>query len=73
MDKPLSLIMSDAKKNIVDCINSQHIQPCLMQYIIKDIYDMVVEASEAAYDRDMLEYSMREENEKCLTKDVIQE
>lgn len=38
MDKPISIIISEAKANIIEVINAQNLSPSIMELIIKSIY-----------------------------------
>lgn len=37
MDKPISIIISEARANIIDTINKQNLSPSIMELIIKSI------------------------------------
>lgn len=38
MEKPVSVIISEAKKEIVDVINNVQIHPAILEMIMKDLY-----------------------------------
>lgn len=52
MDKPVSIIMEEAKQAIVKTINEQNISPSIMVYIIKDIYEATMNAQRQEYEQD---------------------
>lgn len=52
MDKPVSIIMEEAKQAIVKTINEQNISPSIMVYIIKEIYEATMNAQRQEYEQD---------------------
>lgn len=52
MDKPVSVMIEDAKWDIIACVNRQNINPSIMRYILKEVLDMVVQAGLMEYEKD---------------------
>lgn len=52
MDKPVSVMIEDAKRDIIACVNRQNINPSIMRYILKEVLDMVVQAGLMEYEKD---------------------
>ncbi len=55
-NKPVSIIVEESKKKIVDTINELHLSPTIMEYIIKDVYEEVKKAHIIEYENDMENY-----------------
>lgn len=52
MDKPVSIRIEDAKRDLIACVNRQNINPSIMRYILREVMDIVVQASQMEYERD---------------------
>lgn len=50
MDKPLSVRINEAKQNIVDCINEQHLHVSILEPIVKEIYEQVHMLAQQQYE-----------------------
>lgn len=59
--KPLPLIIKEARENIATAINDTELNPVLLEPIIKDFYNEVKVLSERQYEMDLKEY---QDNEK---------
>ena len=53
MEKPTSIKLRDAKESIIRTINEQNINPCIMKYIVREVYEAVCEAAETEYKNDV--------------------
>ena len=63
MNKPISILINEAKINITKVINASSLPPCLIQPIIKDIYEQVLQQCQQELQDDMAKYES-EEKEK---------
>lgn len=48
-EQELAVVLNNAKQKLVDTINELNINPCIMQYIVRDIYEVVCRAAEQEY------------------------
>lgn len=51
-NKPVSIIIEEAKQSIVKTINEQNISPSIMVYVIKEIYEATMNAHRQEYEQD---------------------
>ena len=56
INKPLSLIMKESKKTIIDAINQVNLHPTLLELVIKDIYNEVQYNAKAFAEHEKNEY-----------------
>lgn len=63
MNKPISMLINDAKINITKAVNESGLLPCLIQPIIKEIYEQVLQQCQAELQNDVAEYSEKEKEE----------
>lgn len=56
INKPISLIMEDAKNTIINTINDLNLHPTLLEVIMKDIYKEVNDLAKSQYERERAEY-----------------
>jgi len=56
MDKPISVQINEAKENIVNVINEQHLHPTILEPIIKEIYLSIQQAAIQVYEKEKKEY-----------------
>lgn len=56
INKPLSLIMEESKRIIIDAINQANLHPTLLELVIKDIYNEVQYNAQAFAERERNEY-----------------
>lgn len=59
IEKPISLILEESKRMIIDAINSTNLHPTLLEMIIKDIYNEVKERANYQYEFDKNEYKQK--------------
>jgi hypothetical protein len=45
-EKPISLALKEARENLIDAVNAQGLPPTLMKYVVKEVLDMTIQASE---------------------------
>lgn len=57
IQKPISLVMEEAKKTIIDAINGVQLHPTLLEMIMKDIYVEIQEHVKVTTEREMQEYN----------------
>ena len=69
INKPLSLIMKESKKTIIDAINQANLHPTLLELIIKDIYNEVQYNAKAFAEREKNEYEQAIAQFKETTKE----
>ena len=62
IEKPISLIIEEAKSSIVDTINNANLHPTILEMILRDIYNEVNELAKMKHNREKAEY------EQALTK-----
>ena len=62
MNKPISMLINEAKINITKVINESSLPPCLIQPIIKDIYEQVLQQCQQELQDDMAEYEEKKED-----------
>ena len=60
MDKPISIVVENAKTEIIECINSLHLSPTILEYIVRDVYEEVKKAHIIEYENDMKNYKEEE-------------
>lgn len=56
INKPLSLIMEESKRIIIDAINQANLHPTLLELVIKDIYNEVQYNAQTFAERERNEY-----------------
>ena len=66
MEKPVSIIIMEARKTIEDAINSTQLEPSILSLILKDICKEVEQASNARLMADVTKY--RQESEQNDTE-----
>ena len=64
IEKPISLILEESKRVIIDAVNSTNLHPTLLEMIIKDIYNEVRERANYQYEFDKNEYEKSYEQSK---------
>lgn len=66
MDKPISIVISEAKANIIDVINKQNLSPSILELILKSIYMDIVELErqELLVDKKKYENSIKLDTEE---------
>ena len=61
IEKPISLILEESKRVIIDAVNSTNLHPTLLEMIIKDIYNEVRERATYQYEFDKKSYKQLQE------------
>lgn len=56
INKPLSLVIRESKKTIIDAINQVNLHPTLLEMIIKDIYNEVQYNAKTFAEQERYEY-----------------
>ena len=56
MEKPISIILAEAKMNILNVVNDSNLHPCILLPIIKDIYEEVDRTAQLQYNKEIQEY-----------------
>lgn len=56
MEKPISIILAEAKMNILNVVNDSNLHPCILLSIIKDIYEEVERTARLQYNKEKQEY-----------------
>lgn len=56
MEKPISLIIEEAKTDIVNAVNNTNLHPSILLPIIKDIYEEVLHTAQLQYEKEKQEY-----------------
>ena len=71
MEKPISLLINEARKNLIDTINKQGLPLSLMELIVKDVYldlkatsDMQTKKEISEYNNSRQEHQDDEDNDK---------
>ena len=64
MEKPVSIIIMEARKTIEDAINSTQLEPSILSLILKDICKEVEQASNAKLMADITKYNKELEKDK---------
>ena len=64
MEKPVSIIIMEARKTIEDAINSTQLEPSILSLILKDICKEVEQASNARLMADVAKYNQELEKDK---------
>ena len=62
MDKPISIILDDAKQSLINTINSLQLHPSLLELIIKELYSQVKFQAEKQLELDKIEYKKEKES-----------
>ena len=68
MNKPISMLINDAKINITKAVNESGLLPCLIQPIIKEIYEQVLQQCQTELQNDVAEYSEKEKKDSDSEK-----
>ena len=53
MNNAVSILIHNAKEDMIKTINRQKVNPCIMRYIVKEVYDAVCEAANAELAEDL--------------------
>ena len=56
MDKPISIILTEAKQKIAETINNTGLHPMLLESILKEFYIEVQQAAIQQYNKEKTEY-----------------
>lgn len=56
MNKPISIILTEAKQSIAESINSTQLSPVLLEPIIKDLYIEIQQLAAQQYNTEKTEY-----------------
>ena len=64
MEKPVSIIIMEARKTIEDAINSTQLEPSILSLILKDVCKEVEQASTAKLMADVNKYNQELEKDK---------
>ena len=56
MDKPISIILTEAKQKIAETINNTGLHPMLLEPILKEFYIEVQQAAIQQYNKEKTEY-----------------
>lgn len=64
IEKPISLILEESKRVIIDAVNSINLHPTLLEMIIKDVYNEVRGRAIYQYEFDKNEYEKSYEQSK---------
>ena len=65
MDKPLSLVIEDAKELIVNAVNDTNLPAVLLEPILKDIYNEIQQLKINQYMSDKSEYERSLQAKQC--------
>ena len=57
MEKPLSILIREAKSNLSNAINDASLPPDILVPIVKDLYLQLAEIAEDKYKRDLAQYN----------------
>lgn len=73
INKPIGLIIEDAKKSIVNVINEVNLHPILLEMILRDIYNEANELAKAQYNREKAEYeqALAEQNNNTTGESTV--
>lgn len=63
MGKALAIHLQEAKQNIITAINKQNINPCIMKYIVKEIYEMTCDAADKELETATMQQSLTPDTE----------
>ena len=66
INKPISLIIEDAKQSIIGVINEVNLHPTLLEMVLRDVYNEANELAKAQLNREKAEYeqALAEQNNK---------
>lgn len=64
MEKPISLIINEAKNELTNAVNSLQLHPSILEMVIKDLYNEVAEAARQQSIKEYGEYQKELEAEK---------
>lgn len=56
MNKPISIILTEAKQSIAESVNSTQLSPVLLEPIIKDLYIEIQQLAAQQYNTEKTEY-----------------
>ena len=64
MEKPISLIIEEAKTNIANAVNGTNLHPSILLPIIKNVYEEVLHIAQLQYNKEKQEYEIAISKEK---------
>ena len=56
MNKPTTLVIKEAKSNIIQTVNNAALPPCIMELIVKDVLNELHTLSQKQFQQDELAY-----------------
>ena len=68
-NKPISIIVEEARKQIADSVNSLHLSPTILEWILKDLYQEAQQAHQLEYQSDMQKYNKQLNTGQQLNND----
>lgn len=69
MEKPISIVIEEARQTIASAVNSVNLPPVLLEPIIKDVYNEVRQAEIRQYQLDKVEYNKYLQEEKSSAEE----
>ena len=63
MDKPISVVLEELKQDIINSINNTNLPICIIEPIIKDLYNEIAILSKQQLAKDKEEYEKSQKEE----------
>ena len=73
INKPISLIIENAKQSIIDVINEVNLHPTLLEMVLRDIYNEANELAKVQLNRERAEYEQALAELAKLNNNITQE
>ena len=73
INKPISLIIEDAKQSIIGVINEINLHPTLLEMVLRDVYNEANELAKAQLNREKAEYEQALTELSKLNNNTTQE
>lgn len=73
IDKPISVVIEDAKNLIIEAINGTSLHPTILEMVLKDIYNEVNEVAKAKHNREKAEYEQALMEQNNTTQESTEE
>lgn len=63
MNKPLSVIIEDAKRSLIEAVNGSGLPPVILEYLVRDIYVEVSKQADIQRSKEAEEFNNKEVEE----------
>ena len=63
-DKPISMVLNDLKRGLINIVNEACLPPCLIEPILKDLYEETHMLAQQQLQEDIANYSEKKNSEQ---------